>query len=137
MGKTFIGIEQGRADYAFNVVNDTVQGYGVQSNNAQRYKSYVRRVPMLIKTNGLGATFAYVKSKCHKEDAYEDIYRHVSEWLMRYDSKLLLPETDLVSSLVKLSTKEYRAVTIEVLALLNWLKRFADGLVEGEYSDEN
>jgi len=38
----------------------------------------------------------------------------------------------LTDKIIHLKSPEYRAVTNEVLALFNWLKRFADGMIEGE-----
>jgi CRISPR-associated protein Cmr5 len=94
---------------------------------------------MLIKTNGLGATFAFVKSKLNNDKnksgyAYKIIYEQTKEWLQNDNKHLvdLSNSKDLVFEIIKLNSTEYRAVTNEVLAFFNWLKRFADGLIEGE-----
>jgi CRISPR-associated protein Cmr5 len=58
---TLKGIEQGRATYAFKVVQE------VSDNEPKKlkenYKSVAKKLPVLIKTNGLGQTLAFVKSK--------------------------------------------------------------------------
>lgn len=123
-------LEQGRAKYAYQCA---LKGYGEKFSN--KYKSHARKIPVLIKTNGLGQTLAYLKSK--SDDAYELLYNQISDWL-RKDPKVLLElknGEDLVQKVVSLESPQYRAVTIEVLAFMNWLRRFADGLIEGE--DEN
>ncbi|HBK54138.1 MAG TPA: type III-B CRISPR module-associated protein Cmr5, partial [Syntrophomonas wolfei] len=43
----------------------------------------------------------------------------------------------LVKCLISLPSVEYRTATVEVLALFNWLRRFAEGLIEGVVEDEN
>ena len=123
-------LEQGRAKYAYDCALK-----GSKEKFSKKYKSYTRKIPVLIKTNGLGQTLAYLKSK--KDDAYELLYNQVSNWL-RKDAKVLLElkeGDDLVQKVVSLESPLYRAVTVEVLAFMNWLRRFADGLIEGE--DEN
>ena len=95
----------------------------------------------MIKTNGIGETFAFIKSKAKPEKAYTLIYSQFTEWLQQEPNKLIRKElwkendNELVNVVIRLNSPEYRAVTIEMLAFLNWLKRFAEGLIEGE-SDE-
>ena len=130
------GIEQGRAAYAYKMVEDAAaQLGGFDSKESRKYKSYVRKIPMLIKTNGLGASFAFIKSKSVKEKAYCLIYNKVSDWLKDDDRKKFVDGGDLVKSLIALDSPEYRAVTGEVISLFNWLRRFAEGLIEGEVED--
>jgi CRISPR-associated protein Cmr5 len=117
-----------------------------------KYKSYVKKIPMMILNNGLGATFAFIYSKQKKYDnkknkkagerenpknAYDLIYYQVDNWLQKsYIKKIKtdknIPDTYLMNWIVNLNSSEYRIVTNEVLALFNWLKRFADGMIEGE-----
>jgi len=100
----------------------------------KEYRSNVKKIPMYIKTNGLGATFAFVKSKAKDGNAWELIYKQIFEWLIKDDKKFIgLPDgKDLILKIISLNSPEYRAVTVEVLAFFNWLKRFADGLIEEE-----
>ena len=88
------------------------------------YKSYVKKVPMMVLNNGLGATFAFVYSKKKDGNAYELIDKQVLKWF-ELDGK-----EDLVKWIINQESQEYRATTNEVLALFNWLKRFADGMIE-------
>jgi len=94
---------------------------------------------MLIKTNGLGATFAFMLSK---GGTYEFIGKQVLEWLNN-DEKNILSDAnnlksfkDLNAKIISLNSPEYRALTIEVLAFFNWLRRFAEGLIEEEVKNE-
>lgn len=105
----------------------------------KEYKSYVKKIPMLIKTNGLGATFAFMLSK---RDTYKFIGEQILEWL-KNDEKGILPNAESIKSFEDLNKKvaslnspEYRALTIEVLVFFNWLRRFAEGLIEGDEQNE-
>jgi CRISPR-associated protein Cmr5 len=131
------GLEQGRAKFAYDKALE-----GSKIKNKKEYKAYVRKIPTLIKTNGLGETFAFVKAKKVKKAeetdkaafAYYLIYDQTSQWLK--EKKLLKPNTDLVEWLVTLDSPTYRAVTNEVISLFKWLSRFSEGLIEGELENE-
>jgi CRISPR-associated protein Cmr5 len=126
-------------------INNYSSGSGFEKDIAnlyektkKEYKSYVKKIPMLIKTNGLGATFAFMLSK---GGTYEVIGEQVLSWL-EIDEKRFLNDDDINSfkdlnkKIICSKSPEYRALTIEVLAFFNWLKRFADGLIEGEAENE-
>ncbi|MBN1182389.1 MAG: type III-B CRISPR module-associated protein Cmr5 [Bacteroidales bacterium] len=126
-GKT--GIEQGRAKFAYDEVNKSVK--------VKDYKSHVKKVPMMIKTNGLGATLAFLYSKQEKDAAYKEIGKQITDWLNEKDEKYKRYYSEkaedfqaLVEQVVKINSQEYRALTIEVLALFNWLRRFAEGMID-------
>lgn len=131
------GIERGRAQFAYEKVSEAKEKFaesekdGVQKQS--KYKSLARKIPMLIKTNGLGATFAFIKAK--GDPPHHLIYEQVGQWLKCYDGETFGKNEDLVKVLVSLSSPEYRAVTGEVLALFGWLRRFAEGLLEGDEAD--
>lgn len=129
--KTIQGLEHGRAEFAYKCALEGVK-------MGSEYKAYVKKIPMLIKTNGLGATFAFVFSKGKGDsekrgNAYKLIYNQTAEWL-KQDEKALIDLKDnynLVEDIIKLPSSQYRAVTIEVLSFFSWLRRFAEGLIEG------
>lgn len=135
-------LEGGRAAKAFEFVQNAQSQ--LPEKNRPAYKAYVKKLPMLIKTNGLGAAYAFVLSKqdnspSKKGYAYKLIYDQTKEWLESENKKFLLrgkENQDLVKTLTELNSHEYRAVTVEVLALLNWLRRFAEGLIEGDDASE-
>jgi CRISPR-associated protein Cmr5 len=124
------GLEQGRAIFAYNCASA-----GSKEIKKKEYKSYVKKVPMLIKTNGLGETFAFINSKKSPDKnksgyAYLLIYNQTSDWLKK-DQKIK-PDDNLLEKIISMDSFEYRAVTNEVIAYFKWLIRFADGLIEGE-----
>ena len=112
---------------------------GSKIEKKKEYKSYVKKIPMLIKTNGLGPTFAFIKAKSSNDQskagyAYHLIYEQAKRWLIRDEKNIVEigENDDLVEKIISLNSQEYRVVTIEILKFFNWLKRFADGLIEGE-----
>lgn len=129
MAKTIQGIEQGRADFAYQCAE-----IGFKSSKPKEYKSYVKKVPMMIKTNGLGATLAFAMSKSKDGNTWKLVYDQISEWLQNPNNQYLINSQtgELSEIIIKLESGKYRAVTNEVLALFNWLRRFAEGLIEGE-----
>lgn len=135
-------LENGRAERAYQFAEE---GKSIPENYEYKntdYKSYVKKLPSLIKTNGLGQTLAFYKSKRQKKpdkkkNAYDLIYKQTYNWLT--DKRCLMKGiveradgNDLTKKVISMNSFDYRAITIEVLAFVNWLRRFADGLIEGE-----
>lgn len=120
---TITGIEQGRAKFAYDCV--------VKVKDDKKYKGHIKKIPSCIKTNGLGATMAFIYGK---DDTYKKIYGHIEEWLKKDNKNLidLSGNKSMLNDIVGMGSQQYRTITIEVLAFINWLKRFADGLIEGE-----
>ncbi|AYQ36639.1 type III-B CRISPR module-associated protein Cmr5 [Runella sp. SP2] len=100
----------------------------------KEYKAYVKKTPMMVKTSGLGATLAFIMSKKKDGNAWALIYNQVDNWLKTSDNHYLINNKngELSEIIIQLESGQYRAVTNEVLALFNWLRRFAEGLIEGD-----
>lgn len=118
-------LENGRAAFAYNCAFK-----GSEINKPKEYKSYVKKLPVLIKTNGLGQTLAFYESKTN--ETYQLIYKQLGEWLNKNGNMELKEGVDLVKEIILLDSSNYRSITIEVLSFTKWLSRFADGLIEGE-----
>jgi CRISPR-associated protein Cmr5 len=114
-------IESGRAEFALDAVKDVKD-----TKNAKEYKSYARKFPSLVLTNGLAAAVAFAVDK---GGAYTLLYNNISDWL---EKKGFFAGEKLEDYVCSLNSDEYRVVTNEVLALFEWLRRFASGLIEGE-----
>lgn len=133
-----IMLEQGRAAFAYKAAEA-----GNKLSKNKEYKSYVKKMPMLIKTNGLGAAVAFAFAKGSKggqpdrNNAWGLLYTQIENWLKEDKKELIdFDPNRLAYQLTTESSTTYRAVTVEVLALLSWIKRFAEALIEGE-ADEN
>lgn len=123
------GIEQGRAAFAFACVEDCISE---QDSDDKNYNSYVKKIPAMIKNHGLGQTLGFMFSK--KKPEYDLLLKHFGQYLV---ARRIFQEEDidsvkLVQAIVKLDAFEYRHVTKEILSLVNWLKRFAEGRLGGD-----
>jgi len=122
---TKITSEQERASKAYEFAN---AGSKLDKKKADEYKSYAKKIPMLIKTNGLGATFAFMKSK---GGTYQLLYNQTFQWLKENPLFEDFKDGDeLVEILINMDSSKYRAATVEVLALFAWIRRFAEGLIK-------
>lgn len=143
---TITCIEHGRAKFAYNMAKEGTKPDSGYQFKATEYKSYVKKLPSLIKTNGLGQTLAFYKSKRQKEpnkkNAYDLIYKQLYTWLTHENCSIRqvvisAQGEDMVEKVISMKSPDYRMVTIEVLSFINWLKRFTDGLIEGEVTEND
>lgn len=120
-------IEKERMKFAYDYVN----GKELKEEAAKKFESYVQKVPAFILTNGLGNTMAFLTTK--NDEQWKNVKEVVANWLWRVEgpvkSRFQRPPS-FVDILDKLKDDdfediEYRAVMVEVLALFNWLRRFA------------
>jgi len=116
-------LERDRATFAYERVEKVSEDGSV---NHSEYKSYCKKIPAMIQTNGLSATFAFMYSK---GKTYRTIYEQIDVWLIeRYKGDGDIDNNqELMKKLLNLESAKYRKVTIEILVLFNWLRRFADG----------
>lgn len=127
-------LEQERAQRAWACVEEVTN----QSQDfKKKYGSLARKVPMLVLTNGLGQTLAFLLSKAKRHEpenkrsveakAHDLLFTHLSNWVLEQ----VAPGTDaghqnLLQWVLENDSVAYRRATIEALAFLNWLKRFAE-----------
>ena len=102
-------------------------------SSPSEYKSYVKKIPTLIQTNGLSATFAFMYSK---KKTYFVIYKQIEKWL-REEIKLKEKDEELVKWIISQPSSEYRYITNEVMVLFLWLRRFTEGMIEKEKGNED
>lgn len=129
-------IENGRAAFAFKEVKAVVESSKVKNSE---FRSYIKRMPTMIQVNGLGQTLAFYYSKSNKSAAYEVVYRIVQKWIENEALPDLFNQKDdfheFVEKVINLNSNEYKQVTAEVMALLNWMRRFVEGMVQAEDKD--
>lgn len=135
-------IEQERARKAY----EFVQKIKEESASTQKeYKAYVKKIPMLIKTSGLGNAFTFVFAKRNNK-AYEIISTQVFEWMQhknlitkgdvdKMNSNQVPYEEQLIKSIINKPIAEYRLIAQEAISLFAWLRRFAEGSIEGEATE--
>lgn len=117
-------LEQGRATFAFTKAKNGIDTHGTD------FKQYCKKVPMMIKNHGLGAALAFMYSK---GGAQGTILMYLEDWFKADDKckgLINLITKKLISEITEVDTQAYRALTIEAIAFLTWLRRFADGLTK-------
>ena len=129
-------LEKGRAEFAYNKVKEAIDTR--EGRKKKEYRSYTRKIPTMILTNGLAQTLAFVKAKSENGNAYDVLYKQMTEYLKSSTTaRIQMPsnENDLIKWIVSCNSTEYRYITQELLAFLNWLKRLAEGMIEGEENE--
>jgi len=132
-------LEKGRAEFAYRCVEKAIEIFKDNSKKQKEYKSYARKIPTMILSNGLGQTLAFIKAKSEKGNAYNLIYQQLTEYMKSdHTARIKMPQekNDLVEWVISCNSSTYRYITQEILAFLNWLKRFAEGLIEVEEERE-
>ncbi|KIM12162.1 MAG: hypothetical protein KU38_04460 [Sulfurovum sp. FS08-3] len=134
-----------RAIFSYQCVGSFVNEN--RDENQKRYRAYIRSIPSMILNNGLGSTIAFMFSKRLKKEGevYNQIGENIFNWLREEQNRYLIALEnkdkaedklkELTDKVIYLNSSEYRATTNELLALFNWLKRFADGMIEGDKED--
>ena len=132
-------LEKGRAEFAYRCVEKAIEIFKDNSKKQKEYKSYARKIPTMILSNGLGQTLAFIKAKSEKGNAYDLIYSQLTEYMKSaHTVRIQMPKekNDFVEWVISCDSSKYRYITKEILAFLNWLKRFAEGLIEVEEEGE-
>lgn len=99
------------------------------------YAGHVKKFPMLVLNNGLGATLAFLRAKGKNFPSVEEevLYRQISRWVTAQiwggegNTNLLAKLIDRTSG-----SDTYRRATVEAFAFATWLKRFAEAILEAE-----
>lgn len=123
-------LEKGRAEFAYECMMEIVN---TTDEKKKEYRSYIRRLPTMILTNGLGQALAFVVAKSENGNAYELIYKQLTNYMKsKYITKIQMPqdEKEFLKWVISCDSQTYRYITQEILAFLNWLKRFAEGMIE-------
>lgn len=90
----------------------------------ENYKINIRKMPMMIQVNGLAQTVSFYQTK---RDAHKEILGHLYEYIKEEELVDIKQYKNLVELVVNLDSTDYRIITSEIMAYLQWLKRFADG----------
>ena len=140
-------LEQKRANYAWRSIQE-VKNFGIEVES--KYKSYVKNAPSYIQINGLGNTLVFYKSKFESDfkkyieesrkkglnekeafkklsddkKAYKLLYDHLNGWFKEQFKE----NREILYWIIDENTSSIDVfhVTKEIIALLNWIKRFAE-----------
>lgn len=128
-------VENGRAAFAFEVVKKFKDRFANEPQTLKEYRSYVKKMPAIIQVNGIGQAMAFYYSQRNKSVAYKQVYDDLSKWIEQsmngvVDSYRQKEGEPFIEILVKMISDDYRLVTMEALAMLNWMRRFVDGMIQ-------
>lgn len=141
-------LEQERAKAAWDKVV-SVRDHGRNQKGesyAKEYGSLARSAPVDIQANGLGQMLAFWRAKGYTQGRPKDgdneharLYQDVSAWVVGQLRELGVGFPDDMPDLLewvikKAQPDEYRWATMEAIAFLIWIKRFAEAELprEGE-----
>ncbi len=116
-------LENNRAKFAFDMVQNVKKRV---PDKKDEYVSWSKKIPVLIKTNGLGQTLAFMKSRA--KDETNLMLKQIKDWLVLKNE--LNEKDDLVKKITEIDSSTYRRWTREVIALFNWVRRFAEGYLK-------
>jgi CRISPR-associated protein Cmr5 len=125
-----VDLEMIRANYAYSKIGAAA---------SKELGDLAQKLPIMLKTNGLLATWAFIMSKREKNKAYKEMQKIIWEYFQNpalpLELRYLLLE-DIFNIGLSDSIK-IRRLTDETIALSSWLKRAAETLCSNEAKEVN
>lgn len=126
---------QKRAEFALNKVLEITKN--LNEKEKKDFKSFSAGAPSMILQNGYGQALAFWLSK--KTDKHLNLFDIVMEWLS-YDNGKDVKNTfaskkerkEFIKELSEMNQSKYLSAQKESLALLEWVKRFANADLQEE-----
>lgn len=125
-------LEQKRAAFAWQQIQHIKQD--MPKKVQEEYSSLIKKAPADIQTNGLGQTIAFWRAKGYengdpkdkKKNPHFQALTHLTSWLKSPDALGLQTENLVEWVSTTASVNDYRRTMVEAIAVLAWLKRFAE-----------
>ena len=126
-------LEQHRAKYALDQIQE-VHGFSKNDDKA-KYGTLVRKLPVMILNNGLGQALASLLAddEGKRKNPSWHLYQDLQEWLAGSQAPTTHPSrvytdgaSNLIEQLMSGDRAKYLRAQREALALLVWMKKFAD-----------
>ena len=124
-------LDQQRARYAWEKADEAARHYVINE-----YTNLAKSVASLIMNSGLMQTLAFLQSK--KDDQHKMLLLHLTKWLGRTLGGAPVTENDrfppeqaadfslVLAALYNSPSELYMHATSETMALLRWIRQFAD-----------
>lgn len=119
-------LEKARAEFAWECIQDVKTNF--DAGKKKEFASLARSGPSDIQINGLGQAIAFWQAKA-KGDAgtvHGKLSSQVEAWLAKPENLNLANKKVYTWITTEAKTNEYSRATSETIALLVWLKRFAE-----------
>lgn len=112
-------IAQKRASWAWQKISE--------QHALPEYRNFVKGVPAMINSNGFIATMVYLQSRTgSNKKMAETVFEHLRLWLVNQKYLKAHDKNAVFEELLGADTHIQRNITAESLAILAWLRRFAD-----------
>lgn len=131
-------LDQQRARHAWEAVLRAKKRQGDhERQDPKKFGGQAKKLPVRIMASGLGQAIVFLKAK----DYAPGLVAEISDWIatrvpLRPDEPRAKPDRppDLLERIIRGDSDFLRRATDEVLAYLQWLRRFAEaeGLTEGD-----
>jgi len=143
--------EQERAKEAWEAIIEVDSYKHIKVDEIKKkYRSLVLKSSVLILSNGLGQAVAFFVSKSQPKEKKQQspdnivhmlLLKHIWDWLKKVGICELnqqdIKETHKFPKWITLATSEqYRRATMETLAYLHWLRRFAEAVLPDVEEEE-
>lgn len=130
MSKSPPTLDQRRAQHAWKAV-EKIRG----QNDANDFADEAKRLPVRVKTAGLGQALAFLNAKSNGKDYRDRLLKELGEWLLK--ERRLAPwpkeasERDaVIQAILNGDANLLRRATEEALLYLQWLTRFSQAEFE-------
>lgn len=109
---------QKRAEFALKKV------ISVPNDKKEKFKPFSAGAPSMILQNGFGQALAFWISK--GKDEHMAMFNIVKEWLLLNKFVAVENKADFIQDISVMEQSKYLAAQKETLALLEWVKRYAN-----------
>jgi len=136
-----LSIEQQRASFALQAIEQALAMPETGHYQHKEVKSYVRRLPAMIQSNGFGQALAFYYAKRENYAAYGVVYQMIEDWLCQSGQVYATTQgavspPRLLRAIVSSDQVAYRRAQAETMALLLWLKKFAEALIRSQHPQQ-
>ena len=111
-------IGQERAEFALDQI------VAIHPDRKEKFKSFSAGAPSMILQNGFGQALAFWIAK--GKDEHITMFNIVKEWLCQNKFAEGRTTTDFIRNITQMGQRKYLVAQKETLALLEWVKRFAN-----------
>ena len=130
-------LDQRRAKHAW----ESVRKAG-ESSDRSDYARESKRLPVRIRTSGLGQAVAFLGAKKNDGDARTMLLNHLGDWLLVERGLAARPGGEIGPDavrdmIVNGDSGLLRRMTEETLAYLRWLTRFCEAEIRDEEDERN
>ncbi len=120
-------LEQKRAQYAHKFITIDCKNNSIDT---VKLLTLIRKTPTMVIQNGLGQTLAFLlaDAKGDKAEPSYIFYAFMQKWLCEkeHPCQVYKGDDELMQQLIHGNRSDYIRAQQEILALFNWLKKFAD-----------